>query len=85
MTGQILFVLDDIQRADLDATVGAFTPTMRLGLSASVDDAQGGLETFAFVDLARSTAPPIGNIPEPATWLLAGAGLVLARFARRTS
>ena len=56
-----VFALDAAQAL----AAGALDPTDRIGLSASVSNAQGGFETFF-----------VAPIPEPGTLLLMGSGLV---------
>jgi hypothetical protein len=55
-------------------------PNLRLGLAASVTNAQGGPESF-FI----GTAPTAEPVPEPATMILLGTGLagVAAKVRRR--
>ncbi|MEZ5401342.1 MAG: hypothetical protein R2729_16855 [Bryobacteraceae bacterium] len=82
-----LFSLDAIQQAELDFAVGTFASDMRLGLSSSLADAQGGIETFFILNLARSVPPDPGPgpnpSPEPGSWMLVAAGLGAVAVVRR--
>jgi hypothetical protein len=64
------FGLDPAAAARLQAAIAA-NPNLRLGLSASVTNAEGGPESF----FIGSTQSPAGTVPEPATMLLLGTGL----------
>ncbi|HKS26355.1 MAG TPA: PEP-CTERM sorting domain-containing protein, partial [Pyrinomonadaceae bacterium] len=48
----------------------AANPNLRLGLEATIINAQGGPESF-YLNLGRGSAP----VPEPATMVLLGTGL----------
>jgi PEP-CTERM motif-containing protein len=65
------FSLDSGQAASAQ---GIFDPSVIVGLRAAVSDATGGPETF-FVAKAETTQP-LAAIPEPASVLLLGSGLV---------
>jgi PEP-CTERM motif len=67
-TSDYVFALDAAAAARLQAAIAA-NPDLRLGLAANITDAQGGPESF-FI----GTAP--AAVPEPATMLLLGTGLV---------
>ena len=64
------FALNSEAAAALAAAIAA-NPNLRLGLSASVDNAQGGHESFFFCP--GCNAP--GEVPEPTTMVLLGTGL----------
>ena len=64
------FALNSDAAAALAAAIAA-NPNLRLGLAASVDNAQGGHESFFFCP--NCTGP--GEVPEPATMVLLGTGL----------
>jgi hypothetical protein len=64
------FALNDEAVRALNAAIAA-NPNLRLGLSASVSDAQGGHESFFFCK--GCNAPTV--VPEPATMVLLGTGL----------
>src|SRR5687768_13623752 len=65
------FALNDEAVAALNAAAAA-NPNLRLGLSASVTDAQGGHESFFF---CKGCNNPTEAVPEPATMVLLGTGL----------
>ena len=79
-TADYLFTLDQEAAARLAAV---FDPNLRLGLSATITNAQGGPESF-FFDIGRSSVPN-EPIPEPATMLLLSTGLagIAAKVRRR--
>jgi len=64
------FTLNDEAVRALDAAAAA-NPNLRLGLSASVTDAQGGHESFFFCKGCNTPS----EVPEPATMVLLGTGL----------
>ena len=71
-----VFGLDDAAIARLQAAMNA-DPNLRLGLTASVTDANGGPERFSF-------GAACGPVPKPATMVLLGTGLAgVAGAARR--
>lgn len=65
------FALNADAAAALAALIAA-DPSLRLGLAASVSDASGGHESFFFC----KGCDPGREVPEPATMLLLGSGLV---------
>jgi hypothetical protein len=75
-TSDYVFGLDSIAAARLQAALDA-NPALRLGLSASLSNVDGGPERFSYTGTA-------GPVPEPATMVLFGTSLVgLAGAVRR--
>jgi hypothetical protein len=81
-TSGFLFSLDLAQQASvLPWFTGMGNPNNRVGLGARASDAAAGLETFFVIDLERDAPAPV---PEPATIMLFGAGLLgVLGIARR--
>lgn len=68
-TADYLFGLDDAAAARLAAALAA-NPNLRLGLEATIINAQGGPESF-YLNLSHAGTP----VPEPTTMVLLGTGL----------
>ena len=75
-TSDFVFGLDSVAAARLQAAIAA-NPALRLGLSGSLSNVDGGPERFSFTGTA-------GPVPEPATMVLFGTSLAgLAGAVRR--
>ena len=68
-----VFRLTDPEAAQLQ---GVFSPSSRVGLAATANDATGGFETFFVANSTGTVAP----IPEPGTYALMLAGLGVIGF-----
>jgi hypothetical protein len=77
-----LFGLDNADAAVLQAL---FAPDLRLGIQASVSNAQGGFDTFFATTVAAQTPGegPTVKVPEPGTVALLGFALGGLAFVRR--
>lgn len=76
--------------AEIARAGGAFSANNRLGLSATINDATGGPETFFAVNFAGGGGGGTGNgggggnaVPEPSTVAIFGLGLAALGFMRR--
>jgi len=73
-----VFALDATQASQAQAF---FTSSNRIGLGAAITDEVGGLETFFVTNTAGAggggAGGPGGEIPEPASFWLAGCGIVV--------
>jgi len=74
-----VFSLDSAEAAQLQAV---FSPTLRLGIEASINNAQGGFDTF-FATSVQTVGPGPFSVPEPGTLALMGLGLGGLAFLRR--
>jgi hypothetical protein len=70
------FQLDSAQAGTANSILAAF-PNLYIGLSATADNAQGGLETFSV-----RTVAPLTGVPEPGTYALVGSALLGVFFVR---
>jgi hypothetical protein len=77
--------------AEIARAGGAFSATNRIGLSATINDATGGPETFFAVNFAGAGGGGTGTggggggnaVPEPSTVAIFGLGLAALGFMRR--
>jgi hypothetical protein len=57
--------------------------TLRVGLAATLNGAVGGLDTFYLARREGGGGPPQAEVPEPASSVLCGLGLLSAAFFLR--
>lgn len=79
------FILDDAQRllaATAETTAGGLQTDWRVGAGFLASDFNSGGETVFLFRVPGDTPPP-GEVPEPSTMLLFGAGLLAAAHLRR--
>ncbi|MFN2455156.1 MAG: PEP-CTERM sorting domain-containing protein [Pyrinomonadaceae bacterium] len=81
-TSDYVFQLD---QAAIDRFASVFSADLRIGLAATITNAQGGPESFFLRAAAASPSPQPGPVPEPATMILLGTGLagVAAKMRKR--
>jgi hypothetical protein len=80
-----------LSAAEIARANGAFSATNRIGLSATLNDATGGPETFFAVNFAAGGGGGTGTggggggnaVPEPSTVAIFGLGLAALGFMRR--
>jgi hypothetical protein len=72
------FQLDTAQAGAVNGILAAF-PDLLIGISATADNATGGLETVSVRTVAALPSP----VPEPSTYALAGSALMALYFVRR--